>query len=186
MLPMLTLMCRALCLASPVVFLDLGRIDIEALTRSGVDLKAVLRRHIRVWETVARLLAKGGATSGAQRGSGYLFVIDVRDGTARRFLAGWRLWADIAACEAKYYPEMLAAVCVLRAPSVAEWAVGMCKRGFLDRPTAQKITLDSSDDPTPVLTKLLPPALIAQLPPALVGAGSPGAGSSAGSRRVSA
>ena len=46
----------------------------------------------------------------------------------------------------------------------AQTALNMCKRGFLDKPTAEKIVLDCNDDPTPCLSKLLPPELIAQLP----------------------
>ena len=62
----------------------------------------------------------------------------------------------------------LSAVCVLRAPSFASTALAMCKRGFLDKATAEKVSLDSNEDAGPALRALLPPELIAQLPAELV------------------
>ena len=61
-------------------------------------------------------------------------------------------------------------VCVIRAPSFAGWALGLCKRGFLDAATTEKITLDTMDDPAPTLRTLLPPATAAELPEELGGA----------------
>lgn len=166
-----------------MLFLDVGRLDVDALAKVNVTVKQILRRQVRALEAIARILAEkaeaeaAGGSDGADSAKGappsargYLFVIDVRDGTAKRFLSGWRLWADIAGYEAKYYPCLLSSVCVVRAPSIGQWALGMCKRSFLDKGTAEKIFLDAADDPAGgVLATLLPPDLIAQLPRELVG-----------------
>ena len=64
-------------------------------------------------------------------------------------MTAWKLWANVAACDAKYYPGMVGAICLIRAPSVAQWALGLCKKSILDEATAAKITLDASHDPTP-------------------------------------
>ena len=170
-----------------MLFLDAGVLDMAALTAAGVSLPAILRRQLRALETVARLAAKhtGVDDNGERtRGPGYLFVIDVRTGTASRFLAGWKLWVSIASCEAKYFPALLEAVCVVRAPSFASWALGLCKKGFLDAATAEKVTLDCADDPTEALAAMMPPELLAQLPAAGRGAGrAPAAGSPRAARR---
>ena len=65
----------------------------------------------------------------------------------------------------------LGAVCVIRAPSFAGWALGLCKRGFLGSTVGEKITLDINADPLPVLRTLLPPELIAQMPDEYFAAG---------------
>ena len=82
----------------------------DALSKRGVCVQMLLRRHLRALEQVARLLADANAHGCPPKAArGYLFVIDVRDGTAARFLSGWKLWANIGSYEAKYYP------CLVRA-----------------------------------------------------------------------
>ena len=93
------------------------------------------------------------------------------EGTAARFLSGWKFHATIATYEAKYYPLLMSQVCVLRAPAIADWAFGMCKRSFLDKRTSERVTIDGSDEPMGTLRALLPPALIAQLPAELLAKG---------------
>ena len=223
---------RAVCGHRPIIFISVGRLDVDALSRNGVSVKLILRRQLRALEAIARMMAvrherqcgHSGALNGGEGSPGsarrYLFIIDVTDGTVGRFLSGWKLWASIASYEQQYYPALvrarggraamqhdtrsrraperlspaalprshddsalaclhaptfaspcapprsaaqLGSVCVLRAPSFAGWALGLCKRGFLDPATAEKITLDVSHDPTAALRTLLPPPLVAQV-----------------------
>lgn len=44
-----------------------------------------------------------------------------------------------------YYPELLGALCLIRAPSVATWAVNQSKKTFIDADTGSKIELYSGD-----------------------------------------
>ena len=146
----------------PVMFNDTGRLDLDALSKKGVAMPAVLRRHVRALEKLRQLIARR-KTDGSSVSDHHLFIIDVKDGTATRFMTAWKLWANVAACDAKYYPGMVGAICVIRAPSVAQWALGLCKKSILDEATAAKITLDASHDPTAALKAHLAPAQIAQL-----------------------
>ena len=87
---------------------------------------------------------------------GFLFIIDVKDATISGFLRGAKLWASIAKCDAKYFPGLLGAVCVVHSPGWAGWALKTCKASFLDRNTGDKIVMDSATDPVPGLSELLP------------------------------
>ena len=105
----------------PIIFVSVGRLEMDLLARNGVTVKLILRRQLRALEAVARMMAvrherqyeHNGALNGGEGSPGiarrYLFIIDVTDGTVGRFLSGWKLWASIASYEAQYYPALVRA-----------------------------------------------------------------------------
>lgn len=100
----------------PVFYMDMGKINVPALRRSGVDVTVVVRRYTAALESVKRALAKNHAaraesSQAAAAAHGYTFIINIRDATAGSFLSAWKLWVAIASIEANYYPCLVRACC---------------------------------------------------------------------------
>ena len=140
-------------IGSPVVYSNMGAVDISWCTRNGIDTKQLARRHIRELELISK------AVCAAPRPElGHLFLLDIGGLSLSRFLAGWQLWLAEAKIGQQYYPELVGTVCILRGPSSAAWGLKQIQR-FMDPVTASKFEIHSGD-PLPHVSRHLPPELI--------------------------
>ncbi|KAL1522570.1 hypothetical protein AB1Y20_017555 [Prymnesium parvum] len=124
----------------PIVLQQLGRLDFKALEKRGVTLAHISRRHIRELERLQKAIERSPWPE-----RGHLSLTDVKGASVANFMRGWRVWKEMARIGQNYYPELLGALCLIRAPSVATWAVNQSKKTFIDADTGSKIELHSGD-----------------------------------------
>ena len=170
----------------PVMYANFGRLDVAALSLKGINVPTIARRHIRELERCRRRLVEqayeagdpyrpppvadnGGSSYSRTSRPGHLLIVDVDGGVVGRFMAAWKLWAEIAKLEGNYYPVMMGRCCVIRAPSIANWAFGLCRKSFLDPSTAERISLHSERDPRHALLSVgLSEEMLRQLPKGVI------------------
>ena len=63
---------------------------------------------------------------------------------------------------------MMARCCVIHAPSVANWAFGLCRKSFLDAATAERVSLHSNRDAGVALQGVLSDEVMRQLPAGVI------------------
>ena len=143
----------------PVVYSNMGAVDIGWCSSHGLDTKLLARRHIRELESI---LAAVRASPRPELG--HLFLLDIGGLSLSRFLRGWKLWMEEAHIGQQFYPELMGTVCILRGPPSAAWGLRQIQR-FLDPESAAKFELHGGD-PLPHVRKhlaagLIPPELFA-------------------------
>lgn len=135
----------------PVVYVQLGNLDLSAASRHAVTLDMLLRRHVATLEKILR--AVHASPAGPLKG--HLLIHDLHGCTLTKFVRSRALFRALLQIDQKYYPELLGKLVCVRAPRLAVWAFEQVKP-FIDPHTAAKIELHTGAKPHEALAAYLP------------------------------
>ena len=133
----------------PVMVVSMGVVDFSALKQAGVTTEILSRRHGRTMDALQRRI---DAMEDPMKG--HLLIIDIGGGSALKFMHALPLFKEIHRVGDTYFPETLGKMVLLRAPTAAGWLMAQV-RGFLDKPTQEKMVFTYGDH-APILAEHLP------------------------------
>jgi len=132
----------------PVFYACPGKVEMATMSKQGVTLAMVVRRHFRAMERLVQRIDAAPCPY-----DGHSVVLDMHGMSMGKFLRSIRIWREVVRI-GEHYPELLSAqspcIYIVRLPSASlVWCIDMVK-GLLDKETASKI-IHSTGEAWPAL-----------------------------------